>query len=151
MSNEMKAATLALHWLTVGYVSEGAKKWIEDAGGKVLHLSSEPLLIAVAIAHNPAGAWVWSHGRREHRQGVEYWSLGELQEASTGITLRYGNSREPRTLAEYCSADSNYLILPDEEFDPATSNIKEPSMYDQSVEPEPVLVSELGDLDDHSF
>lgn len=149
MSTKTETRT-ALHWLVVGYVSAGAAHWIEQTGGRVIYLSSEPPLLAVALAYDPAGAWTWSHGRQEHRQGVEYWSLGEIQESSTGITLRYGNSQNPRALAEYCSAETNYLLLPDEEIDPATGRVKEQSADDTpTTAEEPVLA--LGDLDDHPF
>jgi hypothetical protein len=105
----------ALHWLVVGFVSDGAKAWIEEEGGKVVTLHNDPLLIGVALAYDAAGTWVWSKGRQVYRNGVEYWSTGELQEASTGITLLYGNVENE--IAEYCSAETNYLILPDETFD----------------------------------
>jgi hypothetical protein len=135
----------------VGYVSPGAEIWIKDAGGQVREVSSEPRLIAVGLAYNPAGAWTWSHGRKEYRHGVEYWNTGELQEASTGITLRYENSVTPRTLAEYCSAEKNYLILPDEEIDPTTFKIREPSVTTQPEEPITWSQETLDDLDDHPF
>jgi|SRR6266581_7893656 len=135
----------------VGYVSSGAQEWITDKGGQVRELASDPRLIAVGLAYNPAGAWTWSHGRKEYRHGVEYWNTGELQEASTGITLRYENSVTPRTLAEYCSADKNYLILPDEDIDPATFQIREPGAYTQPLEPTPWNSDHLDDLDDHPF
>lgn len=152
----MSEQTLALHWLVVGYVSPGAEKWIKDAGGQVLSVNSEIPLIAVGLAYDPNGAWTWSHGRREHRQGIEFWSSGELQEASTGITLRYGTRSDSYALAEYCSAKENYLLLPDEEIDPTTGNEKESGMYDVLI-PEPVTTNsassdfDLGDLDEHPF
>lgn len=118
----------AIHWLVVGYISDGARAWVESLGGRVLQLSATPSLIAVGLFYDKSGAWVWSHGKREHRQGIEYWSQGEIQEASTGITLIYrhmGDYTDPA----YCSMDTNYLILPDEVFDPKTGRVKEPSDF----------------------
>lgn len=137
-SNDKQQPQMALHWLVVGYVSPGAQQWIKDAGGQVLTLShSAPPFIAVGLAYDPRGAWPWCKGRQEYRHGIEYWSTGELQEASTGITLQYGNASDPHALAEYCSCETNYLILPDEEYDPETGLVKEPGMYDQALEPVP--------------
>jgi hypothetical protein len=149
MSDEKK---IALHWLVVGYVSPGAQEWITDIGGQVREVSSDPPLVAVGLAYNPTGAWTWHKGRQEHRQGIEYWSAGELQEASTGITLQYGNSVTPRTLAEYCSADSNYLILPDEEYDVSTGQIQEPGIHTQPIEAVTWNDALIDDVDDdHPF
>lgn len=138
-----------LHWLVTGYVSPGARAWIEQVGGHVVPISSNPTFIVVGLAYNPDGAWVWSHGRQEHRAGIEFWSSGEIQEASTGINLLC-----PRN-AEYRSVETNYLILPDEEFDEETKQVKEPS--DFVPMPKEALISSnygedtLGDLDDHPF
>lgn len=141
--SETQTTVKALHWLVVGYVSDGAKAWIEETGGQVRPLSEDPKLTAVALAYNPQGSWVWSKGRQEHRQGIEYWSTGELQEASTGITLQYGNSANSHALAEYCSAETNYLILPDEIYDSTTC---------QAVKYEPASSDDsLGDLDEQLF
>lgn len=144
----------ALHWLMVGYISDGAKAWIEEKGGTVKQVCEDPALFAVGLAYNPAGAWTWSKGRREHRQGVEYWNTGELQEASTGITLQYGNVSAERSLAEYCSAHTNFLILPDEEIAPAKFAVLEPGAYSQPAPGATAASSddgELGDLDDMPF
>jgi hypothetical protein len=154
INDKLQEPQMALHWLVVGYVSPGAEKWIKDAGGQVLMLShSAPLLIAVGLAYDPRGAWTWSKGRQEYRQGIEYWSHGELQEASTGITLRYGNASDPRIQAEYCSCETNYLILPDEEYDPQTGQIKEPGMYGQPLEsvPDEPDDSDVGDGNSFPF
>src|SRR5579871_4111135 len=119
ISEQEQGKTFALHWLAVGYVSPNAQQWIEELGGTVLHLSSEPPIVAVGIAYDPNGAWVWSSGKRQYRQGIELWNTGELQEASTGINLLYKNVQQ-YTVAEYMSLIDNYLILPDEEFDVET-------------------------------
>jgi hypothetical protein len=137
-----------LHWLVTGYVSPGARAWIEELGGHVIQLSSTPSFIAVGLAYDPKGAWVWSHGRREHREGIEFWSSGEIQEASTSINLLC-----PRN-AEYRSCETNYLILPDEEFDEATGRVKEPSQHIPMPKEAVVLPygdDSLGNLDDHPF
>jgi hypothetical protein len=147
----MSEQTIALHWLMVGYISLGAKEWIEDQRGQVREVSSEPRLYAVGFPFNPNGTWVWSKGRQEYRHGVEYWSTGELQEASTGITLRYGNSADTSTLAEYCSAHTNYLILPDEEYDATSDQVKERGAYVTPVAAPVVTNGELDDLDEHPF
>lgn len=150
----MSEQTMAFHWVVVGYVSPGAEKWIKEVGGQVLSVNDEPRLVIVGLAYNPDGAWVWSHGRREHRQGIEFRSSGEIQEASTGISLLYRNSAG--TTAEYCSVETNYLILPDEEFDPATAKEKESGLYEVLI-PERVTTNsvsrdfDLGDLDEHPF
>jgi hypothetical protein len=141
---------IELHWLVVGYVSPGAKQWIEEKGGQVLEASSDPPLVAVGLAYNPAGAWVWTHGRQEHRQGIEFWNTGEIQEVSTGISLQYRNSNGSRD-AEYCSAETNYLILPDEEFDPETRQVKEHSTCMNRVELPSEEEDLLSSLDDHPF
>jgi hypothetical protein len=147
----------ALHWLAVGYVSPNAQKWIEEVGGKVLVISDTIPLIAVGLAYDPHGAWVWSHGRREHRQGIAFWSSGEIQEASTGLHLLYRHF-DCRSQAEYSSANETYLILPDEEFDPATKHVKwqEETEKIAEIPYEAVAVTEdleegQGDLNDHPF
>jgi hypothetical protein len=138
---------LERYWLVVSYVSDGAKKWIEDVGGQVMALEGGPVpLFAVGLAYNPEGGYSYSHGRREHRQGIEHWNLGEIQEVSTGITLIY-KAKTGENVAEYTSCTETYLILPDEEFDKATNKVKEPGMYGQ---PENENYT-LDDLDDHPF
>jgi len=134
-----------LHWLVTGYVSPGAKAWIEQLGGHVIQLSTTPSFMAVGLIFDPKGAWVWSHGKQEHRQGIEFWNTGEIQEASTGIYLLYPQN------AEYRSAETNYLILPDEEFDEETGQVKEPSDFVPMPAQETVAEDSLGDLDDHPF
>jgi hypothetical protein len=115
--------------------------------------------VAVALAYNPAGAWTWSHGERQHRQGIEFWNTGEIQEASTGITLQYRSTSDSGTIAEYCSCETNYLILPDEEFDITMGKVKEPDPGQeapddtscQELPPAPALDnSALGDFLDDS-
>jgi len=146
MNEETK--NTAYHWLCVGYVSEGAKAWIEEAGGQVKHLQSNPSLIGVALAYNPAGTWVWSKGRQQYRQGIEFWTTGEIQEASTGITLQYGSSSDPSTPAEYCSMETNYLILPDETFETETHQAIKTSQTASIIDaPE----YDLGDLEESPF
>lgn len=112
----MEPEKQALHWLVVGYVSDGAKEWIEACGGRVIPLHDDPKLLGVALAYNPDGKWVYSRGKQQLRQGIEFWSSGEIQEATTGITLLY-QGMEERTVTEYCSVDQTYLILPDETFE----------------------------------
>lgn len=105
----------AFHWLVVGYVSPGVRAWIEEVGGNVRELSSDPPFVAVALAYDPAGSWSYSHGEQQHRVGVEFWSNGYIEEASTGIMLQYGAvTGETPTLA---SVTDTYLVLPDEDFD----------------------------------
>ncbi len=131
---------LALHWLVVGYVLPGAQAWITEAGGQVVSLHSDPPMIAVAIAFDPAGSWTWSKGRQEYHCGVAFWNTGEVQEASTGITLDYGNADGDSP--EFCNVPDNYIILPDEWFNPQTRQIGE--------RPVPVPV-DWGDLDDSPY
>ena len=100
------------YWLVVGYVSSKAKQSILALGGRVDEISYEPPLVAVGLAHNPAGYWVWSHGQRQHRSAIEFWNSGEIQ--LQHITLLRG----PRN-AECYSVEETYLILPDEDFDTA--------------------------------
>lgn len=143
-------SNIAFHWLVVGFVSDGAKAWIEGVGGKVVPLYNDPPLIGVALAYDPDGTWVWSKGRQEYRHGVQYWSTGELQEASTGLTLLYGNV--DNEVAEYCSAENNYLILPDETFDCVSRTAtrfayaNEPATFPSIDDDDP-----LGDLDAFPF
>lgn len=80
---------IGFHWLVVGYVSPAARAMIKEKGGQLRDLSSEPPLVAVALAYDPAGVWVWQHGEQQHRAGVEVWSSGYIEEASTGIMLQY--------------------------------------------------------------
>lgn len=103
----------AFHWLVVGYVSPAARAMIEEKGGQLRELSSEPPLVPVALAYDRAGAWSWSHGEEQHRIGVEFWSSGYLEEASTGLMLQYGavTGGSP----EYASVTETYLVLPDED------------------------------------
>jgi hypothetical protein len=141
---------IAFHWLVVGFISDGAKAWIEEVGGKVVTLHHDPTLIGVALAYNPDGVWTWSRGRQEYRNGIEYWSTGELQEASTGITLDYGNI--DHGTAEYCSAETNYLILPDEQFDRTTRTAKRLDPVEDAGSQFPADDEDLlGDLDDFPF
>ena len=114
---------MLLHWMIVGYISPSAKTAIEELGGRVEVLEHKPPFIAVGIAYDPAGATVWSSGNKrfEHKTGLEYWNSGEIQEPSTGINLRWG----PRS-AECYSVEETFLILPDEEYDPPTRQVKEP-------------------------
>jgi hypothetical protein len=143
----------ALHWLMVGYVSDGAKAWIERVGGKVITLHQDPTLIGVALAYDPDGAWTWSNGEQQLRKGIEYWTTGEIQEASTGITLQYGSTCHARAEAEYYSADTTYLILPDEEFDHSTGTVKPLEIVEDARAVFPTLSDEdlLGDLDQALF
>ncbi|MBO0777261.1 MAG: hypothetical protein J2P37_00335 [Ktedonobacteraceae bacterium] len=121
-------AQKALHWLTVGFISDGARKWVKDVGGQVRELSDDPKLIAVGLAYDPAGTWVWSRGEQQFKRGIEFWSSGEIQEASTSINLLYASTKG--TPAEYASAETCYLCLPDEEYDEATGNVKGPGQYE---------------------
>lgn len=105
----------AFHWLVVGYVSPAARAWIEEKGGQLRDLSSDPPLVAVALAYDPEGEWSWSHGEQQHRVGVEFWSHGYIEEASTGIMLHYGNVAG--SAPEFSSVVDNYIVLPDEDFD----------------------------------
>lgn len=111
----------AFHWLVVGYVSPGARTWIEEKGGQLRDLSSDPPLVGVALAYDPAGAWSWSHGEQEHRAGVEIWSHGYIEEASTGLMLRYGAATGGSP--EYASVADTYIVLPDEDFDAQTRQV----------------------------
>lgn len=147
----MSEETKAFHWHVAGYVSPGAQEWILEKGGQVLPLHREPPLVAVALAYDPGDAWTWSKGRQEYRQGIAYWSTGELQEASTGITLQYRSSSDQWTLAEYCSAETTSIILPDEEYDPKTHQVKAPGMYHQPLETANYDDTALGDIDEHPF
>lgn len=144
---------VAHHWLCVSYVSPGAEEWIVRCGGQVRRLCENPQLIAVGLAYDPRGSWRWSKGRQEHRKGVEFWNTGEIQEGSTEITLKYGNAEDKHALAEYCSAEANYLILPDEEFDAETWQVKPEEATEIAVSSGNTTSSsnDLGDLDDHPF
>ncbi|EFH82700.1 hypothetical protein [Ktedonobacter racemifer] len=94
------------------------------------------------------------------KQGVEFWSYGEIQEASTGINLLY-KSMNSNIMAEYCSAHETYLILPDEEYDATTGTVKEAGQYTYTVVPTPEddsldlpsnpFESDLEELGDHPF
>lgn len=153
---------LLLHWLMVSYVSPGAKDWIERVGGRVLPVSSEPPLIAVGIAYHPEGCWKWRGGHQEKVQGLQFWSSGEIQEPYTDINLIYKPIHDRWVVAEYCSADDTYLILPDEEFDRETravkpqQEIKEEEAQEEGRAPQQEYTSFLDDdnyddLDDHPF
>lgn len=135
--------TIALHWLMVGYISDKAREWITECGGQVKQVNDSPILYAVGIAYNPDGTWVWSKGKRQFRQGVEFWSMGEIQEASTGITLLY-KSWADGIRAE--SDDTRYLLCPDEEFDVETKQAK-PVEYVMASSTTSVTWTE----DDHPF
>lgn len=141
-----QTAQKALHWLLVGFVSEQAKQWIEEKGGQVKQVNEAPALFTVGLAYDPAGKWVFSKGESQLRQGVEFWTTGEIQEASTGINLQYRNT-DPHISAEYCSAEENYLILPDEEYDATTGTVKEAGQYKN----EPLESLAPGSPDDHPF
>lgn len=145
---------LAQHWIMVGYISDKAKEWITDCGGQVKQVNDEPTLYAVGIAYKPDGCWNWSKGKKQFRQGIEYWSSGELQEAATGITLLYQSWEKGNATAEYCSADTVYLICPDEEFDVATMQAKPVSVdtaVDRTLEHVMANTGDDGFLDDHPF
>ena len=134
---------IAFHWLVVGYVSPAARAVIEEKGGQLRDLSSEPPLVAVALAYDPAGAWSWSHGEQQRRVGVEFWNHGYIEEASTGIMLQYGAVTGGP--AEYASVINTYLMLPDEDFDAQTRQVveHEPDMSESQLS-EAALVSEEG-------
>ena len=107
----------ALYWLVVGYVSPKAKQSILALGGRVDEISHEPPFVVVGLAHDPSGYWVWSHGQRQHRSAIEFWSSGEIQ--LQHITLLWGPFN-----AECYSVEETYLILPDEDFDTATGSLE---------------------------
>ncbi len=134
---------IAFHWLVVGYVSPAARAVIEEKGGQLRDLSSDPPLVAVALAYDPAGAWSWSHGEQQRRVGVEFWNHGYIEEASTGIMLQYGAVTGGP--AEYASVINTYLMLPDEDFDAQTRQVveHEPDMSESQLS-EAALVSEEG-------
>ncbi len=138
MSKQME-----FHWLVVGYVSPAARAVIEEKGGQLLDLSSDPPLVAVALAYDPAGVWVWQHGEQQHRVGVEVWSSGYIEEASTGIMLQYGavTGGSP----ELASVIDTYIVLPDEDFDAQTRHVveHEPDMSESQLS-ESALVSDEG-------
>jgi hypothetical protein len=85
-------------------------------GQGVRDLSSEPPLVAVALAYDPVGAW------------------------SSGIMLQYGavTGGPP----EYASVIDTYIVLPDEDFDLETRQVvkREPG----DVSSEPAIVSDEG-------
>jgi hypothetical protein len=139
MSKQME-----FHWLVVGYVSKGARAWIEEKGGRLRDLSSEPPLVAVALAYDPDGTWSWSQGEQQHHVGVEFWNHGYIEEPSTGIMLQYGNVAG--SAPEFSSVVDNYIVLPDEDFDAEIRQVREGEPDDMGVGPssEPVLVSDEG-------
>lgn len=106
----------ALYWLAVGYVSPRARQSILALGGSVHEISHEPPFVAVGLAHDPAGYWVWSHGQRQHQSAIEFWRSGEIR--LQRVTLLRG----PRN-AECYSVEETYLILPGEDFDPAICSL----------------------------
>jgi len=137
---------MALHWMVVGYVSEGARAWIEEKGGSLRDLSIEPPMVAVALAYDAAGVWVWQHGEQQHRVGVEIWNNGYIEEASSGIMLQYG--AVTGGAAELASVTDTYILLPDEDFDAQAHQVMEhePDGTSAGQSPEPALVSdERGD------
>lgn len=113
----------AYHWLVVGFVSPAARAVIVEKGGQVRDLSDDPPLVAVALAYDPAGVWSWSRGEQQHRTGVEFWSHGYLEEASTSLMLQYGAATGGSP--EYASVIETYLVLPDEDFDAQTRQVRE--------------------------
>ena len=134
---------IEFHWLVVGYVSPAARAVIEEKGGQLRDLSSEPPLVAVALAYDPAGAWSWSHGEQQHRVGVEFWNHGYIEEASTGIMLQYGNVAG--SAPELSSVVDTYIVLPDEDFDAEIRQVveHEPDMSESQLS-ESALVSDEG-------
>src|SRR5690242_10424895 len=98
----------AFYWLVVGYVSPKAKRSILALGGRVDEICHEPPFVAVGLAHDPSGYWVWNHGQHQHRSAIEFWNSGEIQ--LQHLTLLRG----PRN-AECYSVEETYLILPDED------------------------------------
>ena len=134
---------IEFHWLVVGYDSPAARAVIEEKGGQLRDLSSDPPLVAVALAYDPAGAWSWSHGEQQRRVGVEFWNHGYIEEASTGIMLHY--DAVTGGPAEYASVIDTYLVLPDEDFDAQTDRVveHEPDMSESQLS-EAALVSEEG-------
>lgn len=126
--NHYMSTPRALYWLLVGFVSDRAKAAIEECGGIVRQVNQEPRLLIVGLAYDPAGKWVWNQGERSLRQGIEFWNSWEIQEASTSIHLRYSNT-DPRFAALQCSAEENYILLPDEDYDAATDTVKKAEQY----------------------
>jgi hypothetical protein len=63
----------AFHWLAVGYVSPPARAVIEEKGGQLRDLSSEP---RVGVMENSSTAWARSSGT------MATW--GELRKMSPG-------------------------------------------------------------------
>lgn len=84
------------------------------------------------------------------RQGIEHWSMGEIQEASTGLTLLYGSLAGDYG-AEYKSAETTYLILPDEGMDAITFMVRERAIDDEPVAQPVSEKSSPGDLGEAPF
>ena len=100
----------ALHWLVVGYVSPAARTWIEEKGGQLRDLSSDPPLVAVALAYDPAGVWVWQHGEQQITQLRSVLpSQAEREEACKGLA-RIDTTRM-RKVIEYVQKDAEATIL----------------------------------------
>jgi hypothetical protein len=146
MSEETK---LSIHWRVVSYISPKAAEWVKQTGGQVMSLSGGPApLVAVGIPYNPEGSWGWSHGQRQHREGLEFWNLGELQVPATGMTLQY-RDKTGESIGEYASVTDTYFIMPDEEFDKNTGQAKEQPEEEEDI-PEHTNI-DWGNIDDHPF
>ncbi|GHO77942.1 hypothetical protein KSD_57130 [Ktedonobacter sp. SOSP1-85] len=113
----------AHYWLLVGLVSDGAKAAIEERGGIVRQVNEKPRLLIVGLAYDLAGKWVWNERERQLCTSIEFWNSWELKETSTGLHLRYGNTNALMANLD-CSAEENYILLPDEDYDTTTNTVK---------------------------